>query len=112
MPAEPTRKDPFDLGDLSDFSPTAARKATPAPAAVREISEANNFTSRTPAKARPAKVVVQRRRRTGRNVQFNIKATQTTIERFVALADKHNFVFGELLDKALDAFDAQQKGRG
>jgi hypothetical protein len=112
MSVEQTRKDPFDLGDLSDFGPTPARKAPPSPAVVREISEANNFTSRSPAKAKPAKPpVAQRRRRTGRNAQFNIKATQATIERFVALADRHNFVFGELLEKALDAFEAQQKGR-
>jgi hypothetical protein len=42
-----------------------------------------------------------RRRRTGRNVQFNIKATPETIARFTALADQNKLVFGELLDFAL-----------
>lgn len=108
MSVEQTRKDPFDLGDLSDFGPTPPRKATPSPAVVREISEANNFTSRSPAKPKPAKApVVQRRRRTGRNMQFNIKATPETIARFTSLADKHNLVFGELLEVALDAFEGQ-----
>jgi hypothetical protein len=30
----------------------------------------------------------QRRRRTGRNVQFNIKATPEAIERFIAISDR------------------------
>jgi hypothetical protein len=112
MSVEQARKDPFDLGDLSDFGPIMSRKSTASPAVVREVSEANNFTSRSPAKPNMSKApAVQRRRRTGRNAQFNIKATQSTIERFTALADKHSFVFGELLEKALDAFEAQQKVR-
>jgi len=69
------------------------------------VSEANNFPSRAPAqKPKPAPRQA-RRRRTGRNVQFNIKATPETIARFTALADKNKLVFGELLDRALDAFE-------
>jgi hypothetical protein len=48
---------------------------------------------------------VPRRRRTGRNVQFNIKATPETIARFTAPADKNGWVFGEVLDRALDALE-------
>jgi hypothetical protein len=38
-------------------------------------------------------------------VQFNIKATPETIARFTALADQNKLVFGEMLDRALDAFE-------
>ena len=103
---DPARADPFagDL-DVSDFKPTPVKKPPVQREAIREVSEANNFPSRAPERAKPAKPVAQRRRRTGRNVQFNIKATPETIARFTSLADKHGLVFGELLDRALDAFD-------
>jgi len=110
MMADPNRADPFaaDL-DLSDFKPTAVKKPKPEAAVIREVSEANNFPSR--AAARPVVVQelappqAQRRRRTGRNVQFNIKATPETIARFEAISDKHGWVFGETLDRALDALE-------
>jgi hypothetical protein len=107
MMSDPARVDPFggDLDDLSDFKPTPAKKPPVQKEAIREVSEANNFPSRAPERARPLKSVVQRRRRTGRNVQFNIKATPETVARFTALADKHRLVFGELLDRALDALE-------
>ena len=107
MMSDPARVDPFAGGDLdlSDFKPAPARKPAVQKEAIREVSEANNFPSRAPERAKPAKTVVQRRRRTGRNVQFNIKATPETIARFTALADKHGLVFGELLDRALDALE-------
>ena len=107
MTSDPARVDPFAGNlDLSDFKPVPAQKP---PAVrkevIREVSEANNFPSRAPERAKPAKPVVQRRRRTGRNVQFNIKTTPETVARFTSLADKHGLVFGELLDRALDAFE-------
>jgi len=106
--SDPTRADPFDL---SDFQPTPPKR----PAivvrkdAIRQISEDNNFPSRAAERAKPvAKAVVQRRRRTGRNVQFNIKATAETIARFTAVADKRGVPFGELLDQLLDAAEASE----
>jgi hypothetical protein len=110
MMADQNRADPFagDL-DLSDFKPAALRKPAVAKEAIREISEQNNFPSRAaerPAKAQP-KSLPQRRRRTGRNVQFNIKATPETIARFTALADKNGWVFGEALERALDALESR-----
>jgi hypothetical protein len=102
--SDPNRADPFDL---SDFTATPAKKppALVQKEAIRQVSEANNFPSRDPERTKPAKLAVQRRRRTGRNVQFNIKATPETIARFTSLADKHGLVFGELLDRALDALE-------
>ncbi len=99
---ESTRVDPFAGGlDLSDFKPTPAKKPPIQKAAIREVSEANNFPSRAPERAKAAKPV-QRRRRTGRNVQFNIKTTAETIARFTALADKRGLAFGELLDELVE----------
>jgi hypothetical protein len=110
------RVDPLDI-DLSGFEPAPPLLAKPKveKEVVRQISEANNFPSRAPAQKPKAATRPARRRRTGRNVQFNIKATPETIARFTALADKHKLVFGELLDRALDALEqstAQKLGEG
>ncbi|SDR63388.1 hypothetical protein SAMN05519103_08561 [Rhizobiales bacterium GAS113] len=102
----PSRADPFaDDLDLSAFQPAPPKKPKIEKAAIRKVSEANNFPSRAPAAkpAEPTKPI--RRRRTGRNVQFNIKATSETIERFVRLADSNGWVFGETLERALDALE-------
>ena len=101
------RADPFagDL-DISDFKPTPARTPAAVKAAIRETSEAHDFPSRLPCpplgRAAEAKLP-QRRRRTGRNVQFNIKATAEKIARFTALADKRGVAFGELLEQLVAA---------
>ncbi len=86
------RADPFDF-DLSGFKPAPA-KSQIRPEAIREVSEVNNFPSRSPS---------PRRRRTGRNVQLNIKVTPQTIERFAAISDRNRWTFGETLERALDA---------
>jgi hypothetical protein len=109
MMGDANRADPFsgDL-DLSDFKPSAVKKPKLEADAIRQVSEANNFPSRAAAKPKAARepaAFTQRRRRTGRNVQFNIKATPETIARFTALADKNGWVFGEALEHALDALE-------
>ena len=70
--------DPFAL-DVSGFAPKP-RGSLPA-VAIKTMSEAADFPSRagTPA---------PRRRRTGRNVQLDIKATQSTTDRFTALSTR------------------------
>ena len=42
---------------------------------------------------------------TGRNRQFNIKATARTVERFYKLADERAVPLCELLEQALDALE-------
>ena len=106
----PARADPFALDSLDDFKPAPTPKPKPEPASIREVSEANNFPSRAAVartKNEPPKLEPkpQRRHRTGRNVQFNIKATAATIERFTKLAEAQGWVFGEVLDRALDALE-------
>ena len=46
---------------------------------------------------------MQRRHRTGRNVQFNVKASQETVDAFYAISDAKGWVLGETLEHALAA---------
>lgn len=79
---------------------TAVEEAT-----IARIAEQNNFTSRQAPKA--AKEPRRKRRvyTTGRNRQFNIKATAETVERFYKMADDRRVPLCELLEQALDALD-------
>jgi hypothetical protein len=76
---------------------------------IDRIAEDNNFPSRQATHKEDtvliAPVKQQRRYRTGRNQQLNIKATEQTINKFYHLADKENITLGELLERALDAFE-------
>jgi hypothetical protein len=75
---------------------------------IDRIAEENNFPSRQPVKEVSSVSTAkrqQRRYRTGRNQQLNIKATEQTIEKFYRLADKENITLGELLERALDALE-------
>lgn len=120
MSANPTpaRADPLAmLDDLTDFAPVTSPKPKPASELVRRVSEASNFPSRaaTPkheAVAEPAPRVSQRRHRTGRNVQLNMKVTAATAERFTKLSDAQGWVFGETLARALDALEAVLAEKG
>lgn len=106
------RVNPFE--DLADFE--AKPKAQPKPvdpAVIERVAQENNFPSRQPPRPveqhaeAPVKKPGKSRRRytTGRNKQINIKATDLTIERFYRLADREHVPLGELLDRALDAFE-------
>jgi hypothetical protein len=96
--------------DLSGFEPKKRRTATPAESAdkVRALSEANNFPSRAAARPQLAESSPYRRgRRTGRNMQLNIKATQDTVELFYRLTDSQGWVLGETLERALEALERE-----
>nr|WP_281721911.1 hypothetical protein [Nitrosomonas nitrosa] len=115
-------KDRADLGfsdTLSDFNPNdwqpkPARAANDGPARkgsdAKEL-ESIGFRSREP---KPAPVPAEsgagqgsapRRRRTGRNAQFNLKARPETIEAFVAIADRQGWGLGETLEKAVELLE-------
>ncbi len=69
--------------DISGFSPKSQEESrAPAPEKVKEVARAANFPSResSPAPAKPAKTRTARVYRTGRNVQFNVKALQDTVD--------------------------------
>jgi len=100
------RIDPF--ASLKDPLPAFTTKPKPehpvANETIERIAEDNNFPSR---QAKPAKSVRRKPRiyRTGRNQQFNAKATPETIAKFYKMADEKNVPLGELLRLALDALE-------
>jgi hypothetical protein len=88
--------------DISGFAPKPGPDASaPAPDQVRAIAEAARFRSREHPEPPPKRV--QRRHRTGRNVQFNVKASQETVDAFYAISDAKGWVLGETLEHALAA---------
>lgn len=104
-----------DLGFGSDdsFDPDEWRVGTPAPArpesgSARKVAEATGFRSREAVQAAPAGAgqgapapTKLRRRRTGRNAQFNLKARPDTITQFCAVADARGWGLGETLEHAV-----------
>ena len=104
-------EEPDEL-DVSGFTPKTTAMPAPPPEAVREVSEAAKFRSREPAKhaiaaAPPPPKREQRRYRTGRNVQFNVKASQETVDAFYAISDRQEWVLGETLEHALAALQRE-----
>lgn len=108
-------KERADLGfgnELDDFNPAdwmpqtkaATARDLSAKAEARKIAEAVGFRSRE-AHAAPDSTAEQgapvRRRRTGRNVQFNLKTRPETIEAFCAIADRQGWGLGETLEHAV-----------
>ena len=91
--------------DVTAFAPKNLRKPAekepPAADAVRAVSEASYFRSREPVPIPSAKK--QRRRRTGRNLQLNLKVAAATYDSFYAIADRQGWVLGETLEKAVAA---------
>ena len=102
----------FEADDDLDVSGFAPKKPEPGakPAAaeeVRAVSEASSFRSREPAARNPAPPKRARREprlyRTGRNIQFNVKARQETVDSFYEISDQEGWVLGETLERALEA---------
>jgi hypothetical protein len=100
--------------DISAFTPKPAPDAAaPKPEKVREVSEAAQFRSREPTAAPLVPVAPlppkrePRRHRTGRNVQFNVKASQETIDSFYAISDRQGWVLGETMEHALAALERE-----
>jgi len=78
--------------DLSGFAPKKVARVEPAPEAIREVSEKVNFQSREPA-PKPAKRP-DRRHRTGRSEQLNLKVRAEARELFYRLNDAQGWVQG------------------
>jgi hypothetical protein len=102
------RVNPFaTLNDPPVFA-TKVKAETPVhKEAIERIAEQNNFPSRQAAKAAKEPKRKPRVYRTGRNQQFNAKATPETIDRFYKLADEKKVALGELLRLALDALERE-----
>jgi hypothetical protein len=88
--------------DVSGFAPRAEAEARPRPEDLEELTRGSKFRSREGTEPEPVRVH-QRRRRTGRNVQFNIRATQQVIDEFKALSEEMDWPDGLTLEKALAA---------
>lgn len=94
------------LDDLGSFDPKAQTSTTPRPPKedVVEAAMAAGFRSREPQAPK-----TQRRRRTGRNVQFNIKTTAETIAAFCGIADANGWGLGETLERAVELLQAEKR---
>ncbi len=80
---------------------------------MKEAAEAAGFKSREPVKAEAKpdtpQPKQQRRRRTGRNVQFNIKTKQEAIDAFTAVADANGWGFGEAFERATELLQREHE---
>jgi hypothetical protein len=73
--------------------------------------EASSLTAPTPAPA-PSPVMQsespaprRRKRRSANTQQLNLRVSEKTLERFTALADAENVIFGDLLEKLLKHYE-------
>lgn len=113
-------RDRADLGfsealddlDLSEFTPRKSPVPRRSPEETSRAAEASGFQSREPKVANTSLVgageggsVPQRRRRTGRSSQFNLKARPETIAAYCALADRMGWGLGETLEKAVELLE-------
>jgi len=95
--------------DIAGFTPRADDMPGPAPEQLNEITRGSKFRGREGGESGPMRVQ-QRRRRTGRNVQFNIRATQQVIDEFKALSEDMDWPDGLTLEKALASLKRELKG--
>lgn len=94
--------------DVSAFTTKKSKAPAPPPEAVRAVSESASFKSREPATATaPPTVKKQRRHRTGRNLQLNVKVTAPTLQSFYDITDQQGWVLGETLERAIAALQRE-----
>lgn len=102
-------EDADDDFDISAFTPKKAVKPVkppPAPEAIRAVSETAHFRSREPSPTKVSKPK-QRRRRTGRNLQLNLKVDADTLKSFYEITDGQGWVLGETLERAVTALQRE-----
>lgn len=113
-------KERADLGfadALEDFDPAewTAKPATkpaarPEKTGTRKAAAAAGFRSREPGpEPERAGEATVRRRRTGRNTQFNLKARAETIAAFCSVADQQGWGLGETLEYAVALLEREYK---
>lgn len=82
--------------------------------ATLQAATVSGFSSREPQTA--TQPLPQRRHRTGRNAQLNLKARPETIAMFSAIADRQGWTLAETLEKAVAllerAYHAEQPSQG
>ena len=98
--------------DLGGFAPKRAIDTNaPPPEQVKAVSQAARFPSReaTVPKHEPETQFrrAARRYRTGRNVQFNVKALRETVDSFNAVTEAQDWVLGYTLQRAIEALQRE-----
>lgn len=104
----------LDEFNPEEWTPAKSRTANdrPAKAETTKAAAAAGFKSREPqalVEAGEGQGDTPRRRRTGRNAQFNLKARPETIEAFCAVADRQGWGLGETLEKAVALLEQEYK---
>lgn len=95
---------PSQSGHTTGAEAGAGPMAGPMGGPVRGVAERAGFHSREPAAAAAGPVRrEQRRYRTGRNVQLNLKVRQDAVDAFYKLADAQGWVLGEAFERAVAA---------
>jgi ribosomal protein S12 methylthiotransferase accessory factor YcaO len=100
--------------DVSGFAPKGGIDAKAPPVEqVRAVTEAAQFRSR---EAAAPKMDTQfkratRRYRTGRNVQFNVKALKETVDAVYAVSEAKGWVLGYTLQRAIEALQRELKSK-
>jgi hypothetical protein len=96
----------------NDWEPSKPKKTAkrPKPEATEQVAKASGFKSREvkPESVEKGQGSV-RRRRTGRNAQFNLKAKPETIEAYCAIADRQGWGLGETLEKAVELLEQEYR---
>jgi hypothetical protein len=95
-------------GELEAFDPKAwtpsrprSNAEKPEKGATRQMAEAAGFKSREAQLPQISDQKIDRRRRTGRNAQFNLKAKPETIHAFCQIADQKGWGLGEAFEQAV-----------
>jgi len=102
------RVDPFAMIKSPTVFTTKPKREKPVEEeTIAQIAEENNFPSRQPTKVTKPERRKPRIHRTGRNVQFNAKATDETIAKIYKLADEKKVPLGELLRLAVEALERE-----
>ena len=102
------RVNPFDnLKDPPVFTTKPRPEKPVSEDAMERLAEQNNFPSRQATKSPKVERRKPRIHRTGRNQQFNAKASAETINKIYKLADERKVPLGELLKLAVDALERE-----
>lgn len=107
----PVEKKP-QVVSLDDFKPTPVKKLDKEQ--VAEAAQKALFKSR---ESKPVPVTEStpirkdRRHRTGRSAQFNIKLKPETIEAFCAVADAQGWVLGAAFEKAVELLEKEYQSK-
>lgn len=104
----PSRQAPKPQPAAPQPAPQAPPAPQPAPQAPpAQQAQVQPAPQPVPQAQAASPIQTLRRRRTGRNVQINIKASAATIEALYAIADAEGWVLGETLEHAIAALKAQ-----